>query len=1753
MSSINLESCDELVQNHPNSQFLQYKRQFHQGYEQMKSGLRNKSPIDNEKVLNSYNQEKQGISSQTFQIYSHISYGSALQKEQHNNLNQNITKDFNSAFQQHKTLQGLQNLNDAIKFQSSLDHSQQDQTYSTSHLFKDCNKISKKDLSTNEQSCNQFQNGSNQPYNNQVDNQLSSQIIQQQMSRQLQILQMPISDNKKLISHTSNIQEIDLSNSQLTVFSQDICQMLQLTKIKLDSNAITKIPSEINKLVNLKQLSISDNKIYSLPSSFEGLQSLILLNISKNFLDPFPQEICKLKNLVILHIQNNYFISLPLEFALLENLQEFSIEWFKYTFPSMNQIQSDYFTIQTLKNECKRLYLLRKQQYIQNYCMQDQSLPNNLTQQKLQENSQQLSEVQLNQLQINSCIQSFQTSQRGTDVMIDVDEYSNCFESTGHISDNSKIKNLQNIQTQYATKEVNNKNQLYLNNTNDLSFQQFLTLFSKDPISYLSKSDVRGRNIFHLSALNQEVSIIKAANFCQLHPQSINQMDDDYQTPLSLALLEEKFLSAKILLFFGADPLLGGGKLGTCLHIAVTKMDIEIVNQILNRGGDANSRDFEGNTPLHLIFSIFRKDKRKAASIIELLIQNGADCNVKNFDNWSPLHLAVKRMQVEAIEWIASYEKYGEKFNWNIQGGNQQLSLLHLASKLGYTEIIQVIIEKVDPLLVSRCNQIARDLGQSNNLISKLLKKKEIDVFKKHFNMQQKQLSEEQNQSNFDDKRNKQFKHLKSTFLLENKSFPIEKYEQLIEEKLAASKQIQQRNIKLEQEQKQNIQSNLYDNRFAKVPSLKENFALLRDYYGDSQLDFYNERQKSQDNTQRSKTYSIQQQNLILVNELEIYCQQVINLVKINSTELFLESKKQKTDFSSNTDRLSHLKSITEGQNNSCELLEQEEIKNMWYGKNDRLKIKNSNVLASSKILHNQDDSFEIIENSDDNIPEEYSSSHSKMHQFSIQNYQSTNNQLWQLSETEKNLQNILKQSINALIDERINLTLKLQLLQLLSVHIQQQKQNSTDLEKLLQLTKINQAASHTSSFDSNTQRSRSVISSRDDEKSINQRVLFDYLPLYLQSVIRYNSEKNSNQLIVTKILDLISLIPNQNLLQFLENFYKQISNQMPNCSSSVNLMKSIFDVYSFLQNQQKLKKKVSPLANFAKKSQQNKISNKKQQINNQNEKAQVSSVPPIAYFPSQSTAQVRIPRMNFNQTNQENSTPQAIKHKACYPTIQIDFYQMTQNQFIKEDQKTQKIENIYNELNENKYQNNIYDLESIQQYSVKNQNQLESSQNQYENDFKKLQLNQQNFGQTSNEKNLEQQQQQFNIINKANGSVSMHSQPVSVNFSLQTHNSTQKLPPTENNQNTSLLTPRDNNKSFFKQQENNNIKSKYFYHIQPQNQEIQNNLISKHFQEAGILNPTTSKQKKSLTPKKVNSAARVSNIVGVIKDTPISIQITPKKLEHAYSCSQNLQTLSATSSQSQQNTHNINKQQISNKKDQNSFTSSTINRDSSNQKIIETNPCITPSQTFKTQSTSTERLSFSANSYNIQQKIQLNRIIQSKTQTSQNNHISIKKPEKLFEATLEKKKQNSQTMRLAQDHIKNHKNNELNEFLKIQTKNEHSQLFKDALSQTYSFQSNQAINPKQEITENIQSKDVSAICSHLDSQNYSQNYTDILYQNNLTSKTTLSQTSNNYQDNSPKQISAIDSPKNRISSFQKQNSVNTKSQLPNKFSRFVK
>ena len=61
-------------------------------------------------------------------------------------------------------------------------------------------------------------------------------------------------------------------------------------------------------------------------------------------------------------------------------------------------------------------------------------------------------------------------------------------------------------------------------------------------------------------------------------------------------------------------------------------MNIEITNEILDKINNVNIRDGDGNTPLHLLFSIFGKSQTSSSKIAALLLEKGADPNAYNDD-----------------------------------------------------------------------------------------------------------------------------------------------------------------------------------------------------------------------------------------------------------------------------------------------------------------------------------------------------------------------------------------------------------------------------------------------------------------------------------------------------------------------------------------------------------------------------------------------------------------------------------------------------------------------------------------------------------------------------------------------------------------------------------------------------------------------------------------------------------------------------------------------------------------------------------------------------------------------------------------------------------------------------------------------------------------------------------------------------------------------------------------------------------------
>jgi len=69
-----------------------------------------------------------------------------------------------------------------------------------------------------------------------------------------------------------------------------------------------------------------------------------------------------------------------------------------------------------------------------------------------------------------------------------------------------------------------------------------------------------------------------------------------------------------------------------------------IINAFLDNGADVNTRNRDGESPLHLAILLHR------TSLVELLLNNGADINATTCEGISPLHWAAVNNRSEIVE-----------------------------------------------------------------------------------------------------------------------------------------------------------------------------------------------------------------------------------------------------------------------------------------------------------------------------------------------------------------------------------------------------------------------------------------------------------------------------------------------------------------------------------------------------------------------------------------------------------------------------------------------------------------------------------------------------------------------------------------------------------------------------------------------------------------------------------------------------------------------------------------------------------------------------------------------------------------------------------------------------------------------------------------------------------------------------------------------------------------------------------------------
>lgn len=115
----------------------------------------------------------------------------------------------------------------------------------------------------------------------------------------------------------------------------------------------------------------------------------------------------------------------------------------------------------------------------------------------------------------------------------------------------------------------------------------------------------------------------------------INDLDSHGRTALSMAAERNDAAAVKVLLEYGADPIIVSPDQGSALHFATTARGSCCISPLLAHGAKVESMTNWKQTALHYV-AAYKNDERPA----RLLLEAGVDPNVKDLDGITPLQWA---------------------------------------------------------------------------------------------------------------------------------------------------------------------------------------------------------------------------------------------------------------------------------------------------------------------------------------------------------------------------------------------------------------------------------------------------------------------------------------------------------------------------------------------------------------------------------------------------------------------------------------------------------------------------------------------------------------------------------------------------------------------------------------------------------------------------------------------------------------------------------------------------------------------------------------------------------------------------------------------------------------------------------------------------------------------------------------------------------------------------------------------------------
>ena len=232
-------------------------------------------------------------------------------------------------------------------------------------------------------------------------------------------------------------------------------------------------------------------------------------------------------------------------------------------------------------------------------------------------------------------------------------------------------------------------------------------------IDYLNMRDEKGQTSLHHLATQIGDIPITLSLYCDM-----DALDNSGSAPLHLAISELNLQAAELLLDHGADVDMKNSEGQTALHLASQHGSLDSMRVLLENGANVDAKDNYGSTPLHQAVSkaevepscvqllldrgasinrpnekgqtaLHLASQHGSLDIMRLLLQKGAQVNAMDKDASTPLHQAVSKADVEP-SCIQLLLHRGAKINRLDSKGQ---TALHLASQHGNLDIMQVLLE----------------------------------------------------------------------------------------------------------------------------------------------------------------------------------------------------------------------------------------------------------------------------------------------------------------------------------------------------------------------------------------------------------------------------------------------------------------------------------------------------------------------------------------------------------------------------------------------------------------------------------------------------------------------------------------------------------------------------------------------------------------------------------------------------------------------------------------------------------------------------------------------------------------------------------------------------------------------------------------------------------------------------------------------------------------------------------------------------